>query len=82
MTNQLYVYVGSVYQGGEGMSGSRRGSVSSEPTEVAPSHIKLVKENYKFWYKVRKGGVWKNLLVKTHLKENNSMFIFFLICLF
>jgi len=33
------------------MSGSRRGSVSSEPTDVAPSHVKLVKDNYKFWYK-------------------------------
>jgi hypothetical protein len=30
---------------------SRRGSLSSEPAEVAASNVKLVKDNYKFWYK-------------------------------
>jgi hypothetical protein len=32
-------------------SSSRRGSLSSEPAEVAASNVKLVKDNYKFWYK-------------------------------
>ncbi len=36
------------------MTSSRRGSVSSEPTEVAASNVKLVKDNYKFWYKGRR----------------------------
>ena len=41
---------GSLYQqAGEGSS--RRGSVSSEPAEVSPMHVKLVKDYYKFWYK-------------------------------
>ena len=50
----------SMYQGGHAPGGShtlqsrassRRGSVSSEPAEVAPSHVQLVKDHYKFWYK-------------------------------
>ena len=30
---------------------SRRGSFSSEPAEVAASHIQLAKDHYKYWYK-------------------------------
>ena len=30
---------------------SRRGSFSSEPAEVAPSHVQLAKDHYKYWYK-------------------------------
>ena len=51
----------SMYQGGHAPGGgshtlqsrasSRRGSVSSEPAEVAPSYVQLVKDHYKFWYK-------------------------------
>ena len=56
----IRVCLGSVYQG-EGLVGSRRGSVSSEPrrgsvssepSEVPSSYVKFVKDNYKFWYKV------------------------------
>jgi hypothetical protein len=43
-----------MYQGELMMTSSRRGSVSSEPTEVAASNVKLVKDNYKFWYKGRR----------------------------
>ena len=42
---------GSVYQAEPGLSMSRRGSLSSEPTEVAPSHVKLVKDRNRFWYR-------------------------------
>ena len=43
---------GSMYQGHNGLDPlGRRGSVSSEPQEVSPIHVKLVKDNYKFWYK-------------------------------
>jgi len=41
---------GSFYQADPNLS-SRRGSVSSEPTDVAASHVRLVKENHKWWYK-------------------------------
>ena len=45
----------STYHGSHAQShsraSSRRGSVSSEPAEVAPSHVQLVKDHYKFWYK-------------------------------
>ena len=43
---------GSVYQGDTmgHVPTSRRGSVSSEPTEVAPGHVKLVKDRNRFWY--------------------------------
>ena len=42
----------SLYQHGTTLStSSRRGSVSSEPAEVSPHHVRLVKENHKFWYK-------------------------------
>ena len=45
----------SMYHGGghslHSHASSRRGSVSSEPAEVAPSHVQLVKDHYKFWYK-------------------------------
>ena len=30
---------------------SRRGSFSSEPADVAPSHVQLAKDHYKYWYK-------------------------------
>ena len=42
---------GSVYQADPTNTISRRGSVSSEPTEVAPSHVKLVKDRNRFWYR-------------------------------
>ena len=44
---------GSLYQQAtsEYNSSSRRGSVSSEPADVSPMHVKLVKDNHKFWYK-------------------------------
>ena len=43
---------GSVYQADTlgHVTSSRRGSVSSEPTEVAPGHVKLVKDKNRFWY--------------------------------
>ena len=43
---------GSVYQADtlSHVTTSRRGSVSSEPTEVAPGHVKLVKDKNRFWY--------------------------------
>ena len=42
---------GSVYQAQEAGLASRRGSLSSEPTEVSASHVKLVKDRNRFWYK-------------------------------
>ena len=33
------------------MTTSRRGSLSPEPSDVAASNVKLVKDNYKYWYK-------------------------------
>jgi len=41
----------SVYQADPSLTISRRGSVSSEPTDVAPSNVKLVKDRNRFWYK-------------------------------
>ena len=43
---------GSLYQADLSLASlSRRGSLSSEPTEVAPSHVKLVKDRNRFWYR-------------------------------
>ena len=43
---------GSLYQADHSLASlSRRGSLSSEPTEVAPSHVKLVKDRNRFWYR-------------------------------
>ena len=44
---------GSLYQSAPTpqRSSSRAGSVSSEPADVAAHHVKMAKENYKFWYK-------------------------------
>lgn len=42
---------GSLYQGDALSSLSRRGSVSSEPTDVSANNVRLVKENCKYWYK-------------------------------
>jgi len=42
---------GSMYQATTGTSASRRGSVSSEPADVSPQNVKLVKDSHKFWYK-------------------------------
>jgi len=42
---------GSVYQADMSLTASRRGSLSSEPSDVAAGNVKLVKENYKYWYK-------------------------------
>jgi len=42
---------GSVYQADMALTTSRRGSLSSEPSDVAASNVKLVKDNYKYWYK-------------------------------
>lgn len=41
---------GSMYQGGD-LTMSRRGSFSSEPADISSNNVKLVKDNYKFWYK-------------------------------
>ncbi len=53
------VWSGSLYQGElsamHPSTSSRRGSLSSEPAEVAASNVKLVKDNYKFWYKGSRG---------------------------
>jgi len=42
---------GSVYQADMSLTASRRGSLSSEPSDVAATNVKLVKDNYKYWYK-------------------------------
>ena len=43
---------GSLYQADLSLASlSRRGSLSSEPTEVAPSHVALVKDRNRFWYR-------------------------------
>ena len=43
---------GSMYhQTSTSRASSRRGSFSSEPADVAPSHVQLAKDHYKFWYK-------------------------------
>ena len=44
---------GSLYQSAPTpqRASSRAGSVSSEPADVAAHHVKMAKENYKFWYK-------------------------------
>ena len=42
---------GSMYQATPGTGTSRRGSVSSEPAEVSPLNVKLVKDSHRFWYK-------------------------------
>ena len=42
---------GSIYQADMSMTTSRRGSLSPEPSDVAASNVKLVKDNYKYWYK-------------------------------
>ena len=44
---------GSLYQSAPTpqRASSRAGSVSSEPADVAAIHVKMAKENYKFWYK-------------------------------
>jgi hypothetical protein len=42
---------GSLYRGRPTYRTSRRGSILSEPTNVAPHHVKLAKDNCKLWYK-------------------------------
>eukprot|EP00090_Calanus_glacialis_P008795 TRINITY_DN17134_c0_g1_i1.p1 TRINITY_DN17134_c0_g1~~TRINITY_DN17134_c0_g1_i1.p1 ORF type:complete len:944 (-),score=147.40 TRINITY_DN17134_c0_g1_i1:1562-4393(-) len=42
---------GSVYQADMSLTASRRGSLSSEPSDVAATNVKLVKDNHKYWYK-------------------------------
>lgn len=44
---------GSLYQSAPTpqRASSRAGSVSSEPADVAAHHVRMAKENYKFWYK-------------------------------
>ena len=42
---------GSMYQTTTPATTSRRGSCSSEPAEVSPHNVKLVKDSHKFWYK-------------------------------
>jgi len=39
----------STYQANSGLS--RRASLSSEPADVSPQSVKLVKDSHKFWYK-------------------------------
>jgi len=53
LTSRAPSPAGSVYQASDHVatSVSRRGSVSSEPTEVASIHVKLVKDRNRFWYK-------------------------------
>lgn len=43
---------GSMYHASQvSHASSRRGSFSSEPADVAPSHVQLAKDHYKYWYK-------------------------------
>ena len=52
LTQRAASPAGSMYQADPStMTLSRRGSMSSEPTDVSPSHVKLVKDKNKFWYK-------------------------------
>jgi len=50
VSSRAHSPAGSLYQG-ELLTLSRRGSVSSEPTDVAATYVKLVKENCQYWYK-------------------------------
>jgi len=50
VSSRAHSPAGSLYQG-EALTLSRRGSVSSELTDVSATYVKLVKENCKYWYK-------------------------------